>query len=1105
MKKRKVIYIVLIALTLNILFCPLNVFAGNNDSLPSYGYSGKGDDLWKYNCLYSALRISIYWAPTYNDFLQGTEEVIQIGDTVDVSKTGPWYRVDAYTKRTIYWYMNKDGMNDGSKYKEKKSVSDPYTWTGLGEVFNSKGQDIVQLMPDVWDGTKEQWDDWFESPLVDGEKTYENIPEIAMLCNAEITKDNFKNGIYEERDFESRIGIYKIFFEPVIYPIIDGFPMAMTLRDLIRWEEAFGDKRLHTSDGKDLINWITPVFVYTANSQFLIANEPIISMYGKNSNCYKEAYLENKEPFYRQNTELADSYQVYYNSPSIDERRQQRAIIKEQLREDGGIIYNSMGVGIISTVGEKEEIEELEETEATDQNSELSLFQTIIGAAPRDNEPFDVTEGIPSGEDLYVQIIADSYVYHLVTTHVSGYVPTVVTVDHVDRDFQSRTCIIVVNKRYSYYEIKSFELYSIQDAIVENEAFPDKKIIITPSAEYKEPVVEITHQNDDKFTYHITGTEEEAAIMVFSFDRAEIRQAAEDVVNDPIVKSDKLIINGQTIIDEDTGLVLTDVKTERTDRDMLFIPNIKIKNDTLNGLYESRGIITYKKIYSYNPKNSEDTLEFDLDNINPVFVHTPVCANLDVSSDDQFNQHPSPASDASALILGRPFTIDISNKGNHRDIKGYGTKDYSKYLKDRQIRFEFDTYLGENRAGEYLEANTWHSLKELGIENSVSNIPFYTPCWVDTGIYNVELRNIAYNDPNSETPEHKANLNPANSMAFDTRRVEVSGRIFDFSITDIDDIAWEPFFRVKKGCSNSTNKAFYVGPKDINALVNANREYYLPVIPGKNDVPNYQNSAVKLGYAFKFELKTIGDFYDSNDYLKIEPSFSFVDKDGKNRQEVDLYYQTPQSPLIMVGSPQDTLLKSISLDFEYRNIDLVDFKNTAASMFNLRNGINDYSKDKWINSFPRLSQIGVPAYKYTEILLTEPLRTFIGPKNNIPSNVGKDNAFASAQKWYGEYCLPSDCLIVPKGTDLSKERNLTKSSSIFLKEGYLIVNFRDIGVGKDKDYLNPYVKYAGKTGNGWSIEGYNTDQGPWQLLEGDVLVYYADKRSTDDYSGTGTH
>ncbi|NLE25179.1 MAG: hypothetical protein GX625_07540, partial [Clostridiaceae bacterium] len=168
-------------------------------------------------------------------------------------------------------------------------------------------------------------------------------------------------------------------------------------------------------------------------------------------------------------------------------------------------------------------------------------------------------------------------------------------------------------------------------------------------------------------------------------------------------------------------------------------------------------------------------------------------------------------------------------------------------------------------------------------------------------------------------------------------------------------------------------------------------------------------------------------------------------------------------------------------------------------------GVGPYTLTKWAEEFPKLSQSGAITFSNTKILLSEPIRSFIGPTQNIPSGVNTDKAFASAQKWYGEYRLPSDILIVPKGTDLSKERNLTSNSSVFLKDGYVLVNFRDIAVINGGDFDDPSLKYKGKTGDGWALEGYDTNLGGWQLVTGDVIAYYADKRATDDYLGTGTH
>jgi hypothetical protein len=94
---------------------------------------------------------------------------------------------------------------------------------------------------------------------------------------------------------------------------------------------------------------------------------------------------------------------------------------------------------------------------------------------------------------------------------------------------------------------------------------------------------------------------------------------------------------------------------------------------------------------------------------------------------------------------------------------------------------------------------------------------------------------------------------------------------------------------------------------------------------------------------------------------------------------------------------------------------------------------------------------------------------------------------------------------VPKGTDLSKERNITRKNPIFLKDGYVLVNFKDIAIINGEDFDNPSLMYTGKTGDGWALEGYDTNQGGWQLVTGDILAYYANRRATDDYMGAGTH
>ncbi len=731
--------------------------------------------------------------------------------------------------------------------------------------------------------------------------------------------------------------------------------------------------------------------------------------------------------------------------------------------------------------------------------------QAVIKADARDQEAFDVTKGIPSSETLYTQVVSEGYLYRLSVVPVSGTVTTTVTVNHLNDKGGPKTSVVTVPHHYTYWEIKSFELFSLKNAVIENDALPDNKVVLTPSAIYHAPQIDITHDPDDCSTYHVVTGGTSVTVSSSAISASEVQAAAESAASSPIVRSDELVIDGKVIMDADRGLVNASHTPSKIDRNVFYVPNLRIPDTKPNGSYQSKGAITYKRDYAYEPLLSSE-LTFDLENVNPVFVHTPVCVEAAISSDDIHNQKPNPTIGTSALILGRPFTVDIRNYGTHRNIKGYGSKDYTQYIKDREIRFDFDTYLGTNMEGAYLKANSWYSLNGLGITNIQALLTFYTPTWVDEGLHNVEIRNIALNDSSNGTnTENKANLNPLKTAAVISKTLEISGRVYDLTITDIDDAAWETFFRKAKGSAESTGRRFFTGKSNINGDLDAQRKYVFPVMPGKNDVTGYQDRAVKLGYAVKFELKTMGNYYDPYDFVRIMPTFAFVDKAGKNRQGVDLYYSTPQNPLVRVGSAEDILTQTMKLDFKYRGIPLSEFIKTAEAMFRLRGGIQGFTLDQWREDFPKISQSGVVASKYFKILLSEPVRSFIGPERGIPEGVDSNKALASVQRWYGEYRLPADCLAVPKGTDLSKQRNLTRSSPVFLKDGYILVSFKDIAVINNDHFEAPSLQYTGKTGDGWALEGYNPDQGGWQLMSGDMLSYYVDQRATDDITGTGTH
>ena len=91
------------------------VYAGNNDSLPSDPSAGQGLNDWKFHPDWEGIRISLYWAPSLGHFVSG-EDVVQIGETKDFTKTGPRYKIDEYTTYSIYRYMNGDNAGKGKDY-----------------------------------------------------------------------------------------------------------------------------------------------------------------------------------------------------------------------------------------------------------------------------------------------------------------------------------------------------------------------------------------------------------------------------------------------------------------------------------------------------------------------------------------------------------------------------------------------------------------------------------------------------------------------------------------------------------------------------------------------------------------------------------------------------------------------------------------------------------------------------------------------------------------------------------------------------------------------------------------------------------------------------
>ncbi len=765
----------------------------------------------------------------------------------------------------------------------------------------------------------------------------------------------------------------------------------------------------------------------------------------------------------------------------------------------------------------------------------------LIRADSRGAERFDVLKGIPTSESLYVNAFAKAYLYRNTFTEMSGtkIYPIQVSKTYTltwtetypgppDANGNSTTISVPrseqqtvtkpynIERKYSYWTITNLEVYGIQKATIANYALPSGLVTLQPNG-YAAPSVSAAH--DGSLESHVTDPVYPKTVTLPGqtvpggssrpyVPLEDWKAKAEETIGKIKVKNDTLVFNGNTIMDnrivEEKGPSPGAIPAPTTiGQDVLYGTGYTIDPSKTNKVNQpSTGTLYYALIKGIGGGENKS---FSISGINTVTVHTPVVNNATVSDDKAHNQKTVPTAGRAALVLDRPFTVTVPTSGQHRDIKGYGNRDYAKYTKDKQVRFPFDIYSADKSV--FIPKDTWTS-----IPVNQANMTFNLPVWVDEGNYEVLFRSFAENSPTSGfTTQPNANLDLNNHVATQTVPVEVIGRMYDFRITDIADFNWETVFRTQKGSATPTGKAYWVGTKNIDGAARGySAPFILPIRPGSHPAQGLKNVAVKTGYAFKYEVMTKGNMFGLGDGIRITPTFYFVDRNGKNRQEVDLYYHSDKKKFVKIGSADDTERRTITLDTRLRNVPQPELTQTAKSLWSLNGGTG--SQASFVTQYLKDAQKSTYVGGYSALLLPSQLRTFTGPLN-VPSGVNAARANASVQHWFGEYSLPAAPYVVPKGFDLAgygRTHRLSDDAPIFLTDGFIIVNF-NLETVRNKDLSHPHLQYInGLLDNQWQMEGFSRSfVDPYgvsfQLKDGDVVFYHADLSANDDFGAGGTH
>lgn len=735
----------------------------------------------------------------------------------------------------------------------------------------------------------------------------------------------------------------------------------------------------------------------------------------------------------------------------------------------------------------------------------------FIRADSRGNERFNVLDGIPTTESLYGNVWTKEYLNKYKYQEMVGRCTFQVDVtvmppppDPKDPDPTpgvEEIVTVTVDKDYSYWTVQNVEIYQIKEATLWNYAFDAGGIRIQPSG-YNAPYYATAQTG----RYEPSPVPEGIRVSHTGNPQAAAKSAVYvNVRNDIFTFYNQTLMNGSTA--RSSGPEPRPIPTAVMTGDNVLYKsgNVVPMSKTNKGNQPSSGTIYYEQV------KGAGTMNFGIYGINPITVHTPVVIYPRISDDKAHNQKTKPAANRSALILERSFTVQMPHRGQHTDYLGYGNRDYFKYIGSKQIRFPFDVY-NETKTRFYSQ-NTW-----IEVEKSQESFHFYLPVWVDEGFYDVEFRTIAHNAPAGATHQTNANLNLAHHTAYATFPVDVIGRVYDFQVTDIVDYNWELVFRTEKGSANRTGISYWVG---LNGIDGAPRgiveKYTLPIRPGSH--PVYKNAVIKPGYHFKFDLKTKGNMHGVQDQIRITPTFYFINaKDGK-RSLVDLYYHTGRQSYVKIGSPQDQVERYVILNERLRNVPDEELVDTALYKYDHEytfGQIANIGRAQYVQYYKeKMTKRKTPVGRLSLLHLPANVRTLIGPKSSIPAGVDPARALASIQRWYGEYSLPAELFAVKAGTNIAEygrtHQGLTDKSPIFLKDGYIVVNF-NIETIREGQMDKPHLQYThAPLMNQWQqMEGYRrsiTDPYGRQfvLLDGDVVFYHADQLSRDDFQSMVTH
>lgn len=474
----------------------------------------------------------------------------------------------------------------------------------------------------------------------------------------------------------------------------------------------------------------------------------------------------------------------------------------------------------------------------------------MMGAGDYGNEDFNILEGIPSGEDIYLKGAVSSRQGVLRLKKVNARLTECVEVPVTYRlcwtdyygvkreDVRVIYRYYAVTREFTYYEYVGFDEYFLDTVGFTGAVLGTPEAVSVSVGEPKETDIEVKAYGGA--WSHIVSYEKTVATGIGTvlltgsngkkpaIPDADYSGIADEQVSDIKVKNDRVIIEGKVVLSDSVN-----VKNGKTPAATIELPRISLYE---NGIGTGKEIANGKYddcLVTLTYRNESGKTRTYKRSSGSVVIHTPVYCEGTAFGDKALNQAVTPTD--KDVVLGEDLVIAFNDFGRHRDILGYGLGSYSKYAGSRQVCCPFAVEYN----GVRYEENTWidvagHNVRLRVCEENAE------------GEYTILMRTFAYNSDGKMSEgyiEKQANLDMGKYGAWSSKQVRLIGKIHKLQVES-------------EGVSCSAG------------------EMPLQIIPEGN-----------TSYNMDFEI--VGDM-SASDYVRIDYTYYYEDADGV-LMPVDVY------------------------------------------------------------------------------------------------------------------------------------------------------------------------------------------------------------------------